>query len=360
MEITRELGQMVIKEVAQYTDVDINIMNLQGIIVSSTDNNRLNKAHSGSIHVIKTGYKLKIDDRNLEHYPDSKPGMNLPITHRGKITGVVGVSGQPTEVTQVSGLIRASVEIVLEQIDMQQQDHFKERQWNYWLQQLLHPHGYHAHKLKDEATYTLHIETDATWRIVILKGEAIQHHLEAIRNEVNEQKIPTLFTVPFLNQHIIIAIPSTFHRIRPFVERLHQRVASSFQVGVGDSAFGLKGMRMSYFQAQQALDFAKNETLLSFSEDWKVKRLITSISEDEYKQTCLKYEAALAELGGAYVQTIDAYLAHNFSVKTTAAKLHVHRNTLLYRLNQVKAKTGLDPRHFHDAFLLQVIRGREK
>ena len=360
LEITSELGQTVIKEVAQYTDVDINIMNLQGMIVSSTDNKRINTVHSGSLQVIKSGDALKIDDCNMERYPGSKPGMNLPIMHLGKITGVVGVSGQPKEVKQVSGLIRASVEIVLEQIYMQRQAHFKERQWGYWLQQLLHPNGYNEHELMEEATYTLGIETDVSWRVVLIKGEDIQNSLEAIRGEASEQKIPFLFILPFLDQSIVMAIPSAFQRIRAFIDQLSQRLGAPFQAGVGDSVFGLNGIRMSYFLAQQALDFANGGVLISFSEEWKVNRLIASIAEDEYRQICLQYEKALTDLGEAYLHTIDVYLANDFSVKATAANLHIHRNTLIYRLNRIEDKVGLDPRRFHDAFLLKIIRGREK
>lgn len=355
MEITRELGEKVIAEVTQYTNVDINIMNLNGLIVASTNKARLNTTHLGAVQVIKTKTDVTLDDYNIEHYPGTKPGVNLPIMHQGKITGVVGVSGHPEDVLQTSGLIRASVELVLEHIHLQRQAHFKERQWNYWLQQLLHPGGFNEKKLKEEAIYTLHIQTDGWWRIIVIEGDDIQSAIDIIRQEVREQKITTLFILPFLNQEVIMTVPKTFERIDAFVHQLKHRLTIPFKVSIGDLEDGLAGIRTSYFQAKQALQFNKDGSKITYSEHWNVKRLITSIAKSEYNRLCLPYEHALRELGEEYIQTLDIYFNNNFSIKTTAKNLHIHRNTLLYRLNQIKDKTGLDPRQFEDAFLLKVI-----
>src|SRR5699024_3754394 len=101
---------------------------------------------------------LTITDGNIDKYEGTKKGINMPIIHRGKISGVVGVSGDPPEINQVTGLIRASVEIVLEQLYFQQQVYDQERRWNYWLQQVLHPRGYDEKELAEEAKYSLQVD----------------------------------------------------------------------------------------------------------------------------------------------------------------------------------------------------------
>ena len=37
-----------------------------------------------------------------------------------------------------------------------------------------------------------------------------------------------------------------------------------------------------------------------------------------------------------------------------AKKLHLHRNTLIYRLNKVKNLIGLNPTSFHDALQIKL------
>lgn len=357
MQITNELGQEIIKRLAEYIDVDVNIMNLDGKIVASTDVSRINELHSGAVEVLKMNESLILNEESAVDYPGAKPGANLPIMHQNKISGVVGVSGDPENILRITGLIRASVEMVIEQIYTQRQAYYEERQWNNWLHQLLHPSGYNEEKLARDAVYSLNIDTESQWRVIILYGANVQDSLDAIRRELIDSKIDTLFTLPFADDEIVITVSSTLEPIGRLAERLSD---SEYCIGVGGEAFGMKGIRQSYQQAEQALFFNGGKEKVTYSANWKTERLIASVSADEYNSICSTYERDLEAIGAEYLKTVDTYFDMDFSIKRTAEKLHIHRNTLLYRLDQVREKVELDPRVFHDAFLLKVIRSREK
>src|SRR5690625_3215045 len=171
--INRKLGQKIIKRIEEYIDVDINIMDLSGRIVASTDENRINEIHSGAIEVIKTNRELILFEGDVKDYEGTKPGANLPIIHLDKIEGVVGVSGNPDEILPMTGLIRVSVEIIIGQSYNQRQKYYKERQWSYWLQQLLHPSGLNERELKREADYTLQTNMEDFWKVIVLTGSNI-------------------------------------------------------------------------------------------------------------------------------------------------------------------------------------------
>lgn len=51
---------------------------------------------------------------------------------------------------------------------------------------------------------------------------------------------------------------------------------------------------------------------------------------------------------------IDRFLQNNLNIAETARQLHMHRNTLIYRLEQVEKQTGLDLRHFEDAMTFKI------
>lgn len=51
-------------------------------------------------------------------------------------------------------------------------------------------------------------------------------------------------------------------------------------------------------------------------------------------------------------ETVLSFVAHNGSINAVARELHVHRNTVLYRLKRVHEMSGLNPHHFVDLFLL--------
>ena len=52
--------------------------------------------------------------------------------------------------------------------------------------------------------------------------------------------------------------------------------------------------------------------------------------------------------------TAACFLRNDLNIAETARQLHMHRNTLLYRLEQIEKETGLDIRRFADAMTYQV------
>ena len=44
----------------------------------------------------------------------------------------------------------------------------------------------------------------------------------------------------------------------------------------------------------------------------------------------------------------------HLNIAETSRQLHMHRNTLIYRLDQVEKKTGLDLRKFEDAMTFKL------
>lgn len=52
--------------------------------------------------------------------------------------------------------------------------------------------------------------------------------------------------------------------------------------------------------------------------------------------------------------TIERFLQNNLNIAETARQLHMHRNTLIYRLEQVQKRTGLDLRKFEDAMTFKI------
>lgn len=295
MKITSELGHKVIDRIAESIDLDINIMDLSGKIVASTNPVRINQIHSGAIEVIESNKAIIIDKTKMKDYPNTKPGMNLPINHQGKLRGIVGVSGNPQEILQVTDLIRVSVKIVLEQIYIQQKAGYKEVRWNYWLRELLHPSGFNQELLKKEAKYSLNINTEHDWKVIVLTGKVIQKSLVRVKQKLSHRRIDTLFILPFLKEEIIIALPAEFDQLDELIDKLIDEDYQSFKIGIGNKSFSIGGIRESYKQAKQALSFADTETTVAFSDNFSIKRLTHSISNKVYYNICSHYEKKIEQ-----------------------------------------------------------------
>lgn len=54
------------------------------------------------------------------------------------------------------------------------------------------------------------------------------------------------------------------------------------------------------------------------------------------------------------MQTVNKFFQNNLNIAETARQLHMHRNTLIYRLEQIEKHTGLDLRKFEDAMTFKI------
>lgn len=52
--------------------------------------------------------------------------------------------------------------------------------------------------------------------------------------------------------------------------------------------------------------------------------------------------------------TVYTFFNNNLNISETARQLYVHRNTLVYRLEKIQKKTGLDVRVFEDALTFKI------
>lgn len=79
--------------------------------------------------------------------------------------------------------------------------------------------------------------------------------------------------------------------------------------------------------------------------DPRLKEFISRrVFTDEFR------EMVNGELG----TTIEEFFRNNLNLTDTAAKLYIHRNTLLYRLDKIHKSTGFDLKRFEDSWLFKL------
>ncbi len=84
----------------------INIMDLDGTIIASTDRSRISTVHTGAKHVVASGHDLAITAGNVNNYPGAKVGYNMPLTFHGQIIGAIGIFGIPEQVQDLTKLLK--------------------------------------------------------------------------------------------------------------------------------------------------------------------------------------------------------------------------------------------------------------
>ena len=75
--ISKNLAQEIVNAVKEVVDKDINFIDKNGVIIGSTDKNRLNTFHQAGYKAVKTLSNITVEDNS--EYEGSKKGINYPI-----------------------------------------------------------------------------------------------------------------------------------------------------------------------------------------------------------------------------------------------------------------------------------------
>lgn len=114
-------------------------------------------------------------------------------------------------------------------------------------------------------------------------------------------------------------------------------------IGIGLERNGLAGARASIGDAERAVNIAPPSGTSSFERHWLEASLLHS---SERLRDVLSSGPEIARKHPDLAMTVRIFAASGFSLAETARKLHVHANTVTYRLDRWQLLTGWDPRSF--------------
>ncbi len=82
--------------------------------------------------------------------------------------------------------------------------------------------------------------------------------------------------------------------------------------------------------------------------------LFTACNKNETLKVDIRKRIA-PHLSSTLISTIRFFAKNNMNVSVCAKNMYLHRNTLMYRLDQIDALTGLNPRNFEDFHVLYTL-----
>jgi purine catabolism regulator len=155
---------------------------------------------------------------------------------------------------------------------------------------------------------------------------------------------------------VLCYIPSVSRgrRAHEIADQLHARLSDDFPgvlVAIGREAPALTHWSRSLREAEQALligrELLGNGRVLDFG-DLGVYRLLLLLRDSPelwefYRSTLATLVDYDRDQHGELLKTLEAFFEHNGNLARTAEALHIHRNTLLYRLMRIKEISARDP-----------------
>lgn len=127
-------------------------------------------------------------------------------------------------------------------------------------------------------------------------------------------------------------------------------------LGVGQYYPDLGGLRKSYQEAKLALQVGcKVWASGQIYHITQVGMFVTLANVAQERKAELAHQILHPLLRDEQLyKTVQVFLSAGLNLTDAAGELHIHRNTLIYRLDKVKKLIGLDPRVFDDALQIKL------
>ncbi|PID21487.1 hypothetical protein CSV61_09700 [Sporosarcina sp. P3] len=178
---------------------------------------------------------------------------------------------------------------------------------------------------------------------------------------IDQNKIAALFSFPAKLQvaNPVGSIKQLALHLQQEIEKIYSEI--DITIGIGRMKPNLADVHESFKEAEKCITFMKNyhfeERALSYT-DLGIQRFILRNSEEELLDfvhevigPLIQYEQARK---GDLLQTLLTYFRQNQNIKRTAVALHIHTNTLNYRLKRIEEILSTDLTDGQQLFNIQL------
>lgn len=341
--LSKKLAQSIVDKMMNVIPYNVNIMNHKGIIIGSGDISRIGYIHDGAVEALKKGEIVEI----LKDEGEVKAGVNIPILFRGKVVGVIGITGLPKVVRPFGKLVSVTAELLINQ-EYSISEHII------------------SEKLKEEFIYewiNREIEYDAdfiekgeSFEIEVLKrrGTIIVECEKADYKRCSGIAVSVLeedeYIVNLSSNRILLLITeknmdkkikNIYDRLKDFsikigIGRIQSIIYKSVKECIKSIELGSKLYNDRKVHHYEDIEFYHNmDKFFNKEKEDKVIELIRNESKN-----------------GDLLETFLAFMECSGERTTAARMIHIHRNTLNYRLQKIEEITGLEFDNYIELFQL--------
>lgn len=143
---------------------------------------------------------------------------------------------------------------------------------------------------------------------------------------------------------------------RALLTRLRQDTNTTINIGIGRYHPRLHGLARSYVDARTALSLGRcfhGQNRVHCLDELGIAAFV-GLADARTKLELASHLLSPLDHEPALITTLETFFADNCCPSSAANRLHIHRNTLGYRLDKIASMTGLDPRRFDDAVQIRL------
>lgn len=355
--LSSELAQQIASDITDVIGHNVLITDALGIVLGSGDRSRIGQFHEASIGVARTKMTRSHTAADVASLEGSLPGMTLPLVLDDEIVGTVGLSGPPGLVGQFGLIVKRQTEILMSEANRIGIRATRQRAADDLLRDIFDLHRSEI----DPETVTRRADSlgqhlDVPRQLLVIRvrepsarpAPAETDLAGAIVDIVRECFPEPGDLSARLSRSVVAVLTSPSDHLPRRAAVLAERAAArecALSIGIGPPASGVTQLNRSALDARDALDLgelAAPGQPVHDIEQFRLLQVLRTVPEPRGE----RFSAAiLGEIRHAYDWpelrlTLIAWGEAGFNAKRAAERLHVHRNTLLYRLQKVERVTG--------------------
>lgn len=373
------LAGTLIDRISNFTDYNVNIMDENGTIVASRMKERIGTFHEVAFEIVKGDEDMVlVEEDNPEN--GVRAGVNMAIYVHKKKDGVVGVTGNPAQVLPIAKIIKMSVEVMMEYEKFKYESMKKYSMREQLMQLIFYNDNY---KREDIGKFfkALNLEEDVMRIPILLEIENGQDHMSSIKTALDRgdfnsrQSLRETTREGFL--FMFLALPGDTKNMMQDYKYLTGEYLSpalrymrdhhlAYHVYVGPIENDIMYYRQAYLDCiwmQKNLGSRTENGKSYYFYDCIVRYIESMIPFQDLNAV---FQILKREFGEKfvdnYMETMEALIDKDYNLAKASAMLHIHKNTLVYRLDKIRETLNMNPliynvdREFMECFYYYLKR----
>ncbi|MFJ9559885.1 CdaR family transcriptional regulator [Streptomyces fuscichromogenes] len=370
--LSPSLAQEIAGDTSAVIGFNVLITDAEGMVIGSGDSSRVGTFHEASVEVVRSQEPATHNASQAQQLRGVRPGVTLPLIAGGQAVGTVGITGTPAQVRRFGLLVKRQTEILLRESVMLRSRLLAERAGEKLLADIA---AYDPEVVEGDFLVFRAAELgfDLRQRRIAVAFEVTVPGVPAHRQGAHRQGAPTLALVRsellrtvgevFADPQDIIATTApgwigVLHRLpsggsleslaadcRRVTDVIAAQDGLTARAGIGEPATSVGGLHDSYQDACEALRLGTRVaggSAVHLITDLRVHQVLTAVGQSARNRLVDLTTADLRTQPDwpALRDTITAWCESGFNLVRAAAALHVHRNTVVYRMNKIEQITG--------------------
>jgi len=369
MYLNQSIANEIIKEISPVINADLNIMDSTGLILASTNPERIYTYHEGAYILIAN----KMDEFIVEHenqYEGCRKGVNLPICFASEVVGVIGITGEPDKIIGYGRIIQKLSEIIFYENFVASRRNAEEQAKLLFVIDLLHGNFSSSFSYVERQLTKNNLKVEGPFSTAICKfdfssqtkvsGELLQARMGFIYKYTSDVLATNRTLAVQSNDLLLIVSNLTSHKLHETMTNLLNQLEAQYAVSslciISDTCNDYSDITKAYNEALSAFRYFDKGSrgVLMFS-TVNLDFILSQLPELHKKNLAAQiFKDCTKEETEEFSSFIGAYMLYDGSLNKLAEHLYIHKNTVQYKILKISSKTGLDLRKPHDFFLLYL------